>query len=159
MAKYIIYGKTLHSLRWQPKTNECVSATDSVKMRLRILTSCKNRVKTSYKQEEGAKGGRDKETKRRRDKERKRGRASGPFFWNINVHEFDSLKNHQFFWNTKRAKCSSLCWGAYSKTCAMMHTKRKTAEKYKKDTRASRAYSPFTPIRFSRVHAFPSNPT
>ena len=50
-------------------------------------------------------------------------------------------------------------WGAYSKTCAMMHTKRKTAEKCKKDTRASRAYSPFTPIRFSRVHAFPSNPT
>ena len=49
--------------------------------------------------------------------------------------------------------------GAYSKTCAMMHTKRKTVEKYKKDTRVSRAYSPFTPIRFSRVHAFPSNPT
>ena len=49
--------------------------------------------------------------------------------------------------------------GAYSKTCAMMHTKRQTAEKCKKDTRASRAYSPFTPIRFSRVHAFPSNPT
>ena len=43
----IFYGKTLHSLKWQPETNECVSATDSVKMRVRILTSCKNRVKTS----------------------------------------------------------------------------------------------------------------
>ena len=61
------YGKTLHSLKWQPETNECVSATDSVKMRLRILTSCKNRVKTLYKQEEGTKGGRDKETKGQRD--------------------------------------------------------------------------------------------
>ena len=48
------YGKTLHSLKWQPETDECVSATDSVKMRVRILTSCKNRVKTTYKQEEGA---------------------------------------------------------------------------------------------------------
>ena len=54
MAKYLFYGKTLHSLKWQPETDECVSATDSVKMRVRILTSCKNRVKTSYKQEEGA---------------------------------------------------------------------------------------------------------
>ena len=45
------YGKTLHSLKWQPETDECVYATDSVKMRVRILTSCKNRVKTSYKQE------------------------------------------------------------------------------------------------------------
>ena len=45
MAQYIFYGKTLYSLRWQPETNECVSATDSVKMQLRILNSCKNRVK------------------------------------------------------------------------------------------------------------------
>ena len=45
MAQYVFYGKTLHSLRWQPETNECVSATDSVKMQLRILNSCKNRVK------------------------------------------------------------------------------------------------------------------
>ena len=71
MAQYVFYGKTLYFLKWQPETNECVFATDSVKMRLRILTSCKNRVKTSYKQEEGAKGGRDKGTKRRRDKETK----------------------------------------------------------------------------------------
>ena len=79
MAKYVFYGKTLHSLNWQLETNECVSATDSVKMRVRILTSCKNRVKTLYKQEEGtksqrakeSKSQRDKETKRRRDKERK----------------------------------------------------------------------------------------
>ena len=60
---------------------------------------------------------------------------------------------------TAQVAAPTLCWGAYSKTCAMMHTKRQTAEKCKKDTRASRAYSPFTPIRFSRVHAFPSNPT
>ena len=65
--KIFFYGKTLHSLRWQPETNECVSATDSVKMRLRILTSCKNRVKSSYKQKEGTKRGRDKETKRLRE--------------------------------------------------------------------------------------------
>ena len=85
MAKYIIYGKTLHSLRWQPKTNECVFATDSVKMRLRILISCKNRVKTLYKQEEGAKRQRVKETKsqrvkeskRQREEETKRGRDGG----------------------------------------------------------------------------------
>ena len=48
-----------------------MSATDSVKMRVRILTSCKNRVKTSYKQEERTKRGRDKERKRRRVKETK----------------------------------------------------------------------------------------
>ena len=70
----IFYGKTLHSLKWQPETNECVSATDSVKMRVRILTSCKNRVKTSYKQEEGRKRLKDKESKSRRDEEAKRGR-------------------------------------------------------------------------------------
>ena len=52
------------SLRWQPETNECVSATDSVKMRVRILTSCKNRVKKLYKTRR-----RNKESKRRRDKE------------------------------------------------------------------------------------------
>ena len=69
MAKYI-YGKTLHSLRWQPETNECVSATDSVKMRVRILTSCKNRVKTLYKQEEGSKRRRDKVIKRKRGKDK-----------------------------------------------------------------------------------------
>ena len=74
MAKYVFYGKTLHSLKWQPETNECVSATDSVKMRVRILTSCKNRVKTSYKQEEGRKRLKDKESKSRRDEEAKRGR-------------------------------------------------------------------------------------
>ena len=66
-------------------------------MRVRILTSCKNRVKNHTKQEEGAKGGRDKETKRQRVgestvngqwsmvKERKSGReegrkTKGPFF-------------------------------------------------------------------------------
>ena len=49
--------------------------------------------------------------------------------------------------------------GAYSKTCATLHEKRKTAEKYKKEPRARRAISPFIPIRFSRVHAFPPNPT
>ena len=54
MAQYI-FGKTLYSLRWQPETDECVSATDFVKMRVRILTSCKNRVKSSYKQKEGGK--------------------------------------------------------------------------------------------------------
>ena len=27
----IFYGKTLHSLKWQPETNECVSATGFVK--------------------------------------------------------------------------------------------------------------------------------
>ena len=74
MAKYIFNGKALHSLKWQPETNECVSATDSVKMRVRILTSCKNRVKTSYKQEEGRKRLKDKESKSRRDEEAKRGR-------------------------------------------------------------------------------------
>ena len=77
MAKYVFYGKTLHSLKWQPETNECVSATDSVKMRLRILTSCKNRVKTLYKQEEGRKRLKDKESKRGRDKGTKRGRDEG----------------------------------------------------------------------------------
>ena len=46
-----------------------------------------------------------------------------------------------------------------SKICATLHTKRKTAEKYKKEPRARRAYSPFIPIRFSRVHTFPPNPT
>ena len=46
-----------------------------------------------------------------------------------------------------------------SKICATLHTKRKTAEKYKKEPRARRAISPFVPIRFSRVHAFPPNPT
>ena len=51
----VFYGKTLHSLRWQPETDECVSATGFVKMRVRILTSCKNRVKSSYKQKEGGK--------------------------------------------------------------------------------------------------------
>ena len=76
MAKYVFYGKTLHSLKWQPETNECVSATDSVKMRVRILTSCKNRVKTSYKQEEGRKRLKDKESKSQRDNviKRKRGK-------------------------------------------------------------------------------------
>ena len=29
-------------------------------------------------------------------------------FWNINVHEFDSLKAINLFWNTKRAKCSEI---------------------------------------------------
>ena len=46
-----------------------------------------------------------------------------------------------------------------SKICATLHEKRKTAEKYKKEPRARRAISPFIPIRFSRVHAFPPNPT
>ena len=46
-----------------------------------------------------------------------------------------------------------------SKTCATLHEKRKTPKKYKKEPRARRAYSPFIPIRFSRVHAFPPNPT
>ena len=46
-----------------------------------------------------------------------------------------------------------------SKICATLHDKRKTTEKYKKEPRARRAYSPFIPIRFSRVHAFPPNPT
>ena len=32
-------------------------------------------------------------------------------------------------------------------------------KKYKKEARARRAYSPFIPIRFSRVHTFPPNPT
>ena len=49
--------------------------------------------------------------------------------------------------------------GAYSKTCATLHGKRKTQKKYKKEPRARRAYSPFIPIRFSRVHTFPPNPT
>ena len=74
MAKYI-YSKTLHSLRWQPETNECVSATDSVKMRVRILTSCKNRVKTLYKQDKERKSQKDKETKSQRVKESKRQRG------------------------------------------------------------------------------------
>ena len=43
-------------------------------MRLRILTSCKNKVKTSYKQDEGRKRLKVKESKRGRDKERKRER-------------------------------------------------------------------------------------
>ena len=46
-----------------------------------------------------------------------------------------------------------------SKICATLHEKRKTPEKYKKEPRARRAISPFIPIRFSRVHAFPPNPT
>ena len=49
--------------------------------------------------------------------------------------------------------------GAYSKTCATLHEKRKAQKKYKKEPRARHAISPFTPIRFSRVHAFPPNPT
>ena len=49
----IFYGKTLHSLRWQPETNECVSATGFVKMRVRILTSCKNRVKHYINKKKG----------------------------------------------------------------------------------------------------------
>ena len=49
--------------------------------------------------------------------------------------------------------------GAYSKTCATLHEKRKAPKKYKKEPRASRAVSPFVPIHFSRVHAFPPNPT
>ena len=49
--------------------------------------------------------------------------------------------------------------GAYSKTCATLHEKRKAPKKYKKDPRASRAVSPFVPIRFSRVHTFAANPT
>ena len=46
-----------------------------------------------------------------------------------------------------------------SKICATLHEKRKTPKKYKQEPRARRAISPFTPIRFSRVHAFPPNPT
>ena len=46
-----------------------------------------------------------------------------------------------------------------SKICATLHTKRKTQKKYKKEPRTGRAISPFIPIRFSRVHAFPPNPT
>ena len=46
-----------------------------------------------------------------------------------------------------------------SKICATLHEKRKTPKKYKKEPRARRAISPFIPIRFSRVHAFPPNPT
>ena len=46
-----------------------------------------------------------------------------------------------------------------SKICATLHEKRKTPKKYKKEPRARRAYSPFMPIRFSRLHAFPPNPT
>ena len=49
--------------------------------------------------------------------------------------------------------------GAYSKTCATLHEKRKTPKKYKKEPRARRAISPFIPIRFSRVHTFSANPT
>ena len=49
--------------------------------------------------------------------------------------------------------------GAYSKTCATLHEKRKTPKKYKKEPRARRAISPFIPIRFSRVHTFAANPT
>ena len=44
----IFFGKTLYSLRWQPETDECVSATGFVKIRVCILTCCKNRVKPSY---------------------------------------------------------------------------------------------------------------
>ena len=46
-----------------------------------------------------------------------------------------------------------------SKICATLHEKRKMPEKYKKEPRARRALSPFLPIRFSRVHTFPPNPT
>ena len=46
-----------------------------------------------------------------------------------------------------------------SKICATLHTKRKTQKKYKKEPRTGRAISPFIPIRFSRVHTFPPNPT
>ena len=46
-----------------------------------------------------------------------------------------------------------------SKICATLHEKRKTPKKYKKEPRARRAISPFIPIRFSRVHTFPPNPT
>ena len=46
-----------------------------------------------------------------------------------------------------------------SKICATLHEKKKTPEIYKKEPRARRAISPFMPIRFSRVHAFPPNPT
>ena len=76
MAQYVFYGKTLHSLRWQPETNECESATDSVKMRVRILTNCKNRIKTLYKQEEELKRLRVKESKRLREVERKRDKGT-----------------------------------------------------------------------------------
>ena len=61
---------------WQPETNECESATDSVKMRVRILTNCKNRIKTLYKQEEELKRLRIKETKRLREVERKRDKGT-----------------------------------------------------------------------------------
>ena len=76
MAQYVFYGKTLHSLRWQPETNECESATDSVIMRVRILTNCKNRIKTLYKQEEELKRLRVKESKRLREVERKRDKGT-----------------------------------------------------------------------------------
>ena len=51
----------------------------SVKMRVRILTSCKNRVKTSYKQEEGRKRLKVKETKRGREEEAKDERRKNRF--------------------------------------------------------------------------------
>ena len=62
------------------------------------------------------------------------------------------------FLNTNRTNGAEGAKGG-SKTCATLHAKRKTPEKYKKEPRARRAYSPFTPIRFSRVHAFLANPT
>ena len=62
------------------------------------------------------------------------------------------------FLNTNRTNGADGATGD-SKTCATLHEKRKTAEKYKKEPRARRAISPFIPIRFSRVHAFSANPT
>ena len=61
------------------------------------------------------------------------------------------------FLNTKRPNEAN---GAQrSKICATLHEKRKTPKKYKKEPRARRAFSPFIPIRFSRVHTFAANPT
>ena len=51
------------------------------------------------------------------------------------------------------------CVGAYSKTCAKMHSKGNVEKNVKSASRARRAFSPFKPIRFSRVHTFPANPT
>ena len=62
------------------------------------------------------------------------------------------------FLNTNRTNGADGATGD-SKICATLHGKRKTEEKYKKEPRARRALSPFVPIRFSRVHAFPPNPT
>ena len=62
------------------------------------------------------------------------------------------------FLNTNRTNGADGAKGG-SKIRATLHEKRKTAEKYKKEPRARRAYSPFIPIRFSRVHTFPPNPT